>query len=115
MNATIAPQDALLARLLGPMLRSAVELADMGLADSGDIDLAMRLGARHAKGPLEYARSLSPERASELVGRCPEDIPSASGERRPERDHCSPSAGPVAIVGTGLMAAGIAQTVAAAG
>ena len=115
VNATIAPQDALLARLLGPMLRSAVELADMGLADPGDIDLAMRLGARHAKGPLEYARSLSPEQASELVGRCPEDIPSASGERRPERDHCSPPAGPVAIVGTGLMAAGIAQTVAAAG
>ena len=115
VNSTIAPQDALLARLLGPMLRSAVELADMGLADPGDIDLAMRLGARHAKGPLEYARSLSPEQASDLVGRCPQDIPSASGERRPERDHCSPPAGPVAIVGTGLMAAGIAQTVAAAG
>ena len=115
VNATIAPQDALLARLLGPMLRSAVELADTGLADAGDIDLAMRLGARHAKGPFEYARSLSPEQANELVGRCPEDIPSASGERRPERDHSSPPAGPVAIVGTGFMATGIAQTVAAAG
>ena len=68
MNATIAPQDALLARLLGPMLRSAVELANMGLADPGDIDLAMRLGARHAKGPLEYARSLSPEQASVCLG-----------------------------------------------
>ena len=97
------------------MLRSAVELADTGLADPGDIDLAMRLGARHAKGPLEYARSLSPEQANELVGRCPEDIPSASGERPPEQDHCSPRAGPVAIVGTGFMATGIAQTVAAAG
>jgi 3-hydroxybutyryl-CoA dehydrogenase len=97
------------------MLRSAVELADMGVADPGDIDLAMRLGARHAKGPLEYARSLSPEQANELVGRCPEDIPSAPGERRSERDYSSPPAGPVAIVGTGLMATGIAQTVAAAG
>jgi len=115
LNATVAPQDALLARLLGPMLRSAVELADTGLADPGDIDLAMRLGARHAKGPLEYARSLSPEQANELVGRCPEDIPSASGGGRPERDHASRPAGPVAIVGTGLMGAGIAQTVAAAG
>ena len=115
LNATSAPHDALLARLLGPMLRSAVEHADTGLADPGDIDLAMRLGARHAKGPLEYARSLSPEQANELVGRCPEDIPSASGERRPEQDHSSPPAGPVAIVGTGFMATGIAQTVAAAG
>ena len=97
------------------MLRSAIELADTGLADPGDIDLAMRLGARHAKGPLEYARSLSPEQANELVGRCPEDIPSASGERRPEQDHCSPPPGPVAIVGTGFMGTGIAQTVAAAG
>lgn len=114
VNATIAPQDALFARLLGPMLRSAVELADTGLSDPGDIDLAMRLGARHAKGPLEYARSLSPEQANELVGRCPEDIPGALGERRPERDHCSPPAGPVAIVGTGFMATGIAETVAAA-
>jgi 3-hydroxybutyryl-CoA dehydrogenase len=115
VNASIAPQDALLARLLGPMLRSAVELADMGLADPGDIDLAMRLGARHAKGPLEYARSLSPEQANELVGRCPQDIPGAPDARRPERDHCSPPAGPVAILGTGFMAAGIAQTIAAAG
>jgi 3-hydroxybutyryl-CoA dehydrogenase len=115
VNATIAPHDALLARLLGPMLRSAVELADGGLADPGDIDLAMRLGARHAKGPLEYARSLSPEQANELVGRCSEDIPSASGERRPEQDHSLPPAGPVAIVGTGFMATGIAQTVAAVG
>jgi len=97
------------------MLRSAVALADTGLADPGDIDLAMRLGARHAKGPLEYARSLSPEQANELVGRCLEDIPSASGKRRPEQDHSSPPAGPVAIVGTGFMATGIAQTVAAAG
>ncbi|HYB27764.1 MAG TPA: 3-hydroxyacyl-CoA dehydrogenase NAD-binding domain-containing protein [Solirubrobacteraceae bacterium] len=115
VNPTIAPDDALLARLLGPMLRSAVALADTGLADPGDIDLAMRLGARHAKGPLEYARSLSPEQANELVGRCLEDIPSASGKRRPEQDHSSPPAGPVAIVGTGFMATGIAQTVAAAG
>ncbi|MGZ6622155.1 MAG: 3-hydroxyacyl-CoA dehydrogenase NAD-binding domain-containing protein [Solirubrobacteraceae bacterium] len=115
VKATFAPQDALLARLLGPMLRSAIELADTGLADPGDIDLAMRLGARHAKGPLEYARSLSPEQANELVGRCPEDIPSASGERRPEQARSSPPAGPVAIVGTGFMGTGIAQTVAAAG
>jgi 3-hydroxybutyryl-CoA dehydrogenase len=115
LNATIAPQDALLARLLGPMLRSAVELADTGFADPGDIDLAMRLGARHAKGPLEYARSLSPEEANELVGRCPDDIPSASGERRPAQEHCSSPAGPVAIVGTGFMATGIGQTAAAAG
>jgi 3-hydroxybutyryl-CoA dehydrogenase len=116
VNAAIAPHNALLARLLAPMLRSAVELADTGLVDPGDIDLAMRLGARHAKGPLEYARSLSPELANELVGRCREDIPSASRERRPERDHSSLLAGPVAIVGTGFMAAGIAaQTVAAAG
>ena len=97
------------------MLRSAIELADTGLADPGDIDLAMRLGARHAKGPLEYARSLSPEQANELVGRWPEDIPSASGERRPEQDRSSPPAGPMAIVGTGFMGTGIAQTVAAAG
>ncbi|MGZ4287394.1 MAG: 3-hydroxyacyl-CoA dehydrogenase NAD-binding domain-containing protein [Solirubrobacteraceae bacterium] len=115
VKATFAPQDALLARLLGPMLRSAIELADTGLADPGDIDLAMRLGSRHAKGPLEYARSLSPEQANELVGRCPEDIPSASGERRPEQARSSPPAGPVAIVGTGFMGTGIAQTVAAAG
>jgi 3-hydroxybutyryl-CoA dehydrogenase len=115
VNATIAPEDALLARLLGPMLRSAVELADAGLADPGDIDLAMRLGARHAQGPLEYARSLSPAQANELVGRCPEQIPTPSGGRRPEQDQSSPPAGPVAIVGTGFMATGIAQTVAAAG
>jgi 3-hydroxybutyryl-CoA dehydrogenase len=115
VNPTVAPQEALLVRLLGPMLRSAVELADTGLADPGDIDLAMRLGAGHAKGPLEYARSLSPERANELVGCFPEDIPSPSGERRPEQNYSALPAGPVAIVGTGLMAAGIAQTVAAAG
>jgi len=115
VNATVAPEDVLLARLLGPMLRSAVELAETGLADPGDIDLAMRLGARHAKGPLEYARSLSPEQANELLGRRPEDIPSASGERRHEQNHSSPPAGPVAIVGTGFMATGIAETAAAAG
>ena len=65
--------------------------------------------------PIRIRAVALAEQANELVGRCPEDIPSASGERRPEQGHSSPRAGPVAIVGTGFMATGIAQTVAAAG
>lgn len=81
--------------LITPLLTDAGVLASRGFATPADIDTAMRLGAGHPQGPFELM-----------------------GEPPPEGDH---GAGPTvgleraAVVGTGTMAAGIAEVLVRAG
>jgi 3-hydroxybutyryl-CoA dehydrogenase len=85
-------------RVLTPMLRDAERLAADGVAAPGDIDLAMRLGARHATGPLEL-----------LTGSAPEASQDGAAAEGAGLD------GPVVVVGSGFMASGIAYAAAVAG
>lgn len=43
--------------LLRPFLNSALRAVDEGLATAGDLDLTLRMGLGHARGPLELLRA----------------------------------------------------------
>lgn len=98
--------------LLRGMLADAVHMARSGFATPADIDVAMRLGAGHPAGPLSVLDTMS--RADrESLGIA---APRAENLRKPaEPEFGEAPARPVGIVGTGTMASGIAEAVAAAG
>jgi 3-hydroxybutyryl-CoA dehydrogenase len=110
-------QRRLLLLLLAPMLRSAVELVRGGAATAADVDLAMRLGARHERGPLELLAALdSAEARLALDDDLPAWLTEASGvEEAAGGEAPGARAGPVGVVGSGFMASGIAYVAAAAG
>jgi 3-hydroxybutyryl-CoA dehydrogenase len=103
----------LLQTLLAPMLADAVAMAEEDLGRARDIDVAMRLGARHQSGPLEYLESLDQRDAERLLGRArpelPASEPDAPASSAPSVD------GAFGVVGSGFMAAGIAYAAAVAG
>ncbi len=106
-----APPSPAVFPVLSGLLRDAVLLAARGTAAPADIDTAMRLGAGHPAGPFEMLSAL-PATERETLG-----LPS------PEPADTAPTApragrvwhGPVGVVGTGHMAAGIVETVARSG
>jgi 3-hydroxybutyryl-CoA dehydrogenase len=84
--------------LMAGLMADARRLADRGIARPSDIDLAMRLGAGHPRGPFE------------LGGASPGL--EADGTAAPPGVAWT---GPVGIVGSGHMAVGIAEAVARSG
>jgi 3-hydroxybutyryl-CoA dehydrogenase len=109
------PTDARALALLSPMLSSALAMERDGVASARDIDTAMRLGARHPTGPLELVAALDgATRARLALG----DPPAGTtGTREEGADSAARpwSPAPVGVVGSGFMATGIAQAIAAAG
>jgi 3-hydroxybutyryl-CoA dehydrogenase len=103
----------LLQVLLAPMLRDAVALAEDDVARARDIDVAMRLGARHERGPLEYLESLDADAAERLLGRSRPELPGLQQDA-PASAVASVD-GTFGVVGSGFMAAGIAYAAAIAG
>lgn len=81
--------------LVAPLLLDARTLAAARVARPGEIDLALRLGAGHPRGPFEI-----------LDGARPEPPADASADGAPAV---------VGVVGTGVMATGIAEAVARGG
>jgi 3-hydroxybutyryl-CoA dehydrogenase len=88
-------------RLLRGLFDDAVDMAARRFASATDIDTAMRLGAGHPAGPFELLAA-SGEATAPDAG-----PPSAL-------DSVIPWSGRVAVVGTGLMATGIAECFAKA-
>ena len=50
-----------LMRIVGQLASVAADAVHLGVADAGDIDIAMRLGTNYPAGPLEWADALGPE------------------------------------------------------
>ncbi|RJQ89277.1 3-hydroxyacyl-CoA dehydrogenase family protein [Amycolatopsis panacis] len=98
--------------LLRGMLIDAVAMLRSGFATAADIDTAMRLGAGHPVGPLTVLRELAPV-DRELLGLS--EIPAAELSDVDAAAEVPSWSGPVGVVGTGTMAAGIAEAIAAAG
>ncbi|SHN46735.1 3-hydroxyacyl-CoA dehydrogenase [Cryptosporangium aurantiacum] len=111
--------------LLSGMLRDAVTLAERGVATPADIDTAMRLGAGHPQGPFEALAALTADqRAAHGLPDSwpPADPPSATGTPDAAGGGAASAGagaaawgGAVGVVGTGHMAAGIAEAVARSG
>ncbi len=109
MSATL---DPFALDLLAPMLASAVELVETGVAGPADVDLAMRLGARHQAGPLATLAQLPAEARAAVLGARP--LPTATATADAGDPPPAP-AGDVGVVGSGFMASGIAYAAAVAG
>ncbi len=63
------PAEAIVARIRLALANEAFFAMGEGVADAAEIDLALRLGAAHPQGPVEWARGRGPERvARELEG-----------------------------------------------
>ncbi|MBV9818994.1 MAG: 3-hydroxyacyl-CoA dehydrogenase family protein [Solirubrobacterales bacterium] len=101
-------------RVLAPMLRDAVALAAAGVATAVDIDLAMRLGARHREGPLTILAGLTRGEAEALLGEPPPSWASVSVDGAAPASDDEPEGG-VTVVGSGFMGAGIAYVAVVAG
>jgi 3-hydroxybutyryl-CoA dehydrogenase len=103
----------LLETLLAPMLRDAVAMAGEDPARARDVDVAMRLGARHERGPLEYLEGLEADDAERVLARPFPALPaadaSAPATSAPAVD------GTFGVVGSGFMASGIAYAAVIAG
>jgi 3-hydroxybutyryl-CoA dehydrogenase len=100
---TSTPQAATVApALLRGLFDDAIDMAVRGFASAADIDTAMRLGAGHPAGPFELLAARGEVAA-------PEPGPPSAF------DTAIAWSGRVAVVGTGLMATGIAECFAKAG
>lgn len=99
-------------RLLSGMLADAVSMLRSGFATANDIDTAMRLGAGHPAGPLTVLRGLDAADRDAL------GLPELPVTEAPDVTMTSAAtawSGVVGVVGTGTMAAGIAEAIAASG
>src|SRR4051794_23435939 len=102
----------LLELLLAPMVRDAVGLVQRDVASGADIDLAMKLGARHAEGPFERLETVGQAEAERMLAR-PLTSAARVDSRKPAADPGLPLPdGPVGVLGTGFMASGIAYAFA---
>jgi len=108
-------ETMLLDLLLAPMLRDAVGLIQRDVASGADVDLAMKLGAGHAEGPLERLRTVGQAEAERMLGRPLTSAARVDSSPRPPASEIELPEGPVGVIGTGFMASGIAYAFAVAG
>lgn len=115
MTLDTAPTKA--SALLGNLLRDAVEMANSGFASVADIDTAMKLGAGHPQGAFAYLATLPDDDLPTGLG-SPSANPAgtaAGASVYPTGATNAGWSGPVGVLGTGHMAAGIVECVARAG
>lgn len=112
--------------LLAHMLRDAQAMVRDQVALPSDVDLAMRLGARHPVGPLTLIGSLDVTTRRELGLGAEADVPATPAAQDPQAGGAGSSSdafpegrpwsdAPVGVVGTGFMASGIAYAIAVSG
>jgi len=106
---TTAPANSAAIALIAPMLRDALMLARTGRATPADIDLAMQLGAGYPEGPFALLNKLSPAQRAQF------DAPDVDMSAAVSDADEAALDGPVGIVGTGTMAAGIVEALVRAG
>lgn len=100
-------QDA--PRLMSGMWADALLLIREGRASAADIDLAMQLGAGYPRGPLAELERL-PAAARAGFGPLPAAVAATTQGQASEG-----FAGPIGVVGSGTMAAGIVEALVLAG
>ncbi|MEJ2863991.1 3-hydroxyacyl-CoA dehydrogenase family protein [Actinomycetospora flava] len=98
-------------RLRAGMLADAVAMSRRDGLAPGVLDLAMRHGAGHPAGPFAVIGDLPAARRELLAGAG--DVATTDGDATP--DDGDAWAGPVGVLGTGLMASGIVEVIARSG
>ncbi|MFF0148427.1 3-hydroxybutyryl-CoA dehydrogenase [Amycolatopsis sulphurea] len=107
-----APSLPVHLRLLRGMLADAVSMLRSGFATAQDIDTAMRLGAGHPVGPLTVLRDLD---AFDREALGLSEVPATEAPDVTATSAAKAWWGTVGVVGTGTMATGIAEAIAASG
>lgn len=111
-NRMSAPADLgdnpLSLRLMGGMIADAVMLVRERRATAADVDLAMQLGAGYPEGPLAVLARQTAEFRARFPAISQIDIEDTVRQE-------SGFSGPVGVVGTGTMAAGIVEALVVAG
>jgi len=98
---TITTSSAIAEQLLAPYLDHAVRMYESGYASASGIDAAMKYGCGYPKGPFEVLA----ERGADTPATGPDTLDTSNAR----------TIGPIAVIGTGTMATGIAEVFARSG